>query len=77
MVAEEVLVNCYNFNPITKAKKGNFQGILKNYPEPGSEPEPKEIFFGSTTLDKTYPEQWPASVKIYMKTYFHLSPVHC
>jgi hypothetical protein len=41
MVAEEVLVNCYNFNPITKAKKGNFQGILNNYPEPGPEPEPK------------------------------------
>jgi hypothetical protein len=28
MVAEEVFVNCYNFNPIAKVSKGNFQGIL-------------------------------------------------
>ncbi len=28
MVAEEVFVNCYNFNPIIKVKIGNFQGIL-------------------------------------------------
>jgi hypothetical protein len=27
MVAEEVFVNCYNFNPISQVKKGNFQGI--------------------------------------------------
>jgi hypothetical protein len=25
---EKGFVNCYNFNPITSAKKGNFQGIL-------------------------------------------------
>jgi hypothetical protein len=28
MVAEEVFVNCYNFNPITSVKKGNFQGTV-------------------------------------------------
>jgi hypothetical protein len=57
MVAEEVFVNCYGLNPKTKVKKGNFQGILLNYPEPGPEPEPelepersKEIFSSSTTL---------------------------
>jgi hypothetical protein len=50
MVAEEVFVNCYNFNPIrvthesvyvkkntfTRVKKGILSVILKNY----SEPEP-------------------------------------
>jgi hypothetical protein len=51
MVSEEVFVNCYNFNPIFKVpgKKCNFQGILKNYPEP----EPKEII-RSTTLAARY-----------------------
>jgi hypothetical protein len=44
MVAEEVIVNCYNFNPkcIRKVKKENFQGIFKNYPE--LEPEPQFRF---------------------------------
>ncbi len=28
MVAEEVVLNCYNFNPITRVKIGDFQGIL-------------------------------------------------
>jgi hypothetical protein len=28
MVAEEVFVNCYNFNNITKVKKGQFQGFF-------------------------------------------------
>ncbi len=32
-VAEEVLVNCYNFNPISPVKKDDFQGILQNYPK--------------------------------------------
>jgi hypothetical protein len=27
MVAEEVFVNCYPFNPSTEVKKGNFKGI--------------------------------------------------
>ncbi len=26
LVVDEVFVNCYNFNPITCVKKGNFQG---------------------------------------------------
>ncbi len=34
VAAEEVFVNCYNFNPITQVKKDKFQGILQNYPEP-------------------------------------------
>jgi hypothetical protein len=25
LVAEEVFVNCYNFNPIASVKKGNFK----------------------------------------------------
>ncbi len=29
MVAETVFINCYNFNLISKVKKGNFQGIEK------------------------------------------------
>jgi hypothetical protein len=29
MVAEEVFVNCYNFNPFTWSKKGDCQCILK------------------------------------------------
>jgi hypothetical protein len=43
MIAEEVFVNCYRyyFSPITEARIGHFQGILKNYPEAGSEPEPQ------------------------------------
>ncbi len=40
MVAEEVFVNCYKFNPITF----NFQGILFNYPKPNLEPEPQFCF---------------------------------
>jgi hypothetical protein len=28
MVAEEVFVNCYYFNPYTEVNKGNFQGIF-------------------------------------------------
>jgi hypothetical protein len=38
---EEDLVNCGDFNSINQAKQGNFQGILKNYPEPELEPEPQ------------------------------------
>jgi hypothetical protein len=41
MVAEEVFVSCYNFNPVTKVKKGNFQCTLYNYPKPGPGPEPE------------------------------------
>jgi hypothetical protein len=41
---KKFLVNCYNFNPITKVKKGNFQDI-KLYVEP--ELEPKDIFSAS------------------------------
>jgi hypothetical protein len=31
MHTEEVFVNCYNFNPITKVKKGNFQDTASQY----------------------------------------------
>jgi hypothetical protein len=55
MVPEEVFVNCYNFNPITSVKTGNFQGILRHITRSGAgtgagaeiricssvEPEPK------------------------------------
>jgi hypothetical protein len=57
MVAEEVLVNCYNFKPITHGigylrQKKIFQGILKNYLALGLEPElePEPRIFGSARL---------------------------
>ncbi len=55
MVAEEVFVNCYNFNPISKVEKGNFQGIFKNDPLPGTEqePEPEPQFGFATTRSQS------------------------
>jgi hypothetical protein len=38
-VFEEIIENLYIFNPISRVKKGNFKGILYNYPEPGPETE--------------------------------------
>ncbi len=63
MVAEEVFVNCDNFNLITKVKKGNFQGILNKTIRGRSRNSDlrlrearvggKRNFFGSTTLATT------------------------
>ncbi len=39
MVAEDVFVNCYNFNHINLAKESNFQGIILKVHK-------IEIFFG-------------------------------
>jgi hypothetical protein len=52
MVTEEVFVNCYNFNPITKSQKRKCSMCLINLSGAGAEiriwgstePEPKEIF---------------------------------
>jgi hypothetical protein len=55
IVAEEVFVNSYPFNPSTEVKKCNFIGISINYPEPvpdrtaiqifsSTKPDPKELF---------------------------------
>ncbi len=53
MVAAEVFVICYNFNPIRikhasiylySSKKSYFQDIWKNYTEQGPEPEPQFRF---------------------------------
>jgi hypothetical protein len=49
MITEEVFVNCYNSNPITKVAKGNFK---VSYKLSGAGAEPKETFSASqiTTL---------------------------
>jgi hypothetical protein len=71
MVAEEVFVNCYNFNPITLVKKGNFQGNpLQNYLEQDLEPdltlEPKRKF-GFVVL-------WSQSRKKYFRLSYTAHP---
>jgi hypothetical protein len=47
MVTEESFVNCYryDFNLVNQVKKGDFQGILQNYPEP--RPEAANMIYGS------------------------------
>jgi hypothetical protein len=50
MVAEEVFLNCYNFNPISQVEKGNFKVSYKTILRRSqsrvcgsAKPEPKEI----------------------------------
>ena len=45
MIAEEVFVNCYNFYTFTRVKKGNFQNIFLNYPEPGQKSKLQFVIF--------------------------------
>jgi hypothetical protein len=54
IVAEEVSVHCYNFNPISQVKKGN----------PELEPEPKEIISAPQYFNTAYKYVLPRS-RIY------------
>jgi hypothetical protein len=62
MVAEEVFVNCYSFNPMSQVKKAIFKVSFKTIRARsrnsdlrlrGAGVGAKRIYFGSTTLKKT------------------------